>query len=318
MKKTVIGITIGDPAGIGPEIAARYALNMPDNCRTVFIGYRFIMEEAFRNILQTPMPDIDIVEPEQQMRFNIEYGKIKGEYGRASMLFVEKAVRMAQSGEIDAIVTCPINKKSIQLGGYNFPGHTEFLGHLTNTKDFSMLLVGNKVRTLLATTHVPICDLTQKLDINTVYTAIRNAHNAGRFFCAGRQPRIAVLGLNPHAGDFGALGEEEQYIISPAIEQAVKAGIDAGGPYPADSLFPKVLRGEFDFVVCMYHDQGMIPVKMESFGNAVNVTLNLPIIRTSVDHGTAFDIAGRNIASESSLYKAADVAVQMVNNAQSA
>lgn len=317
MKKTVIGITIGDPAGIGAEIAAKYALNQPEDVETVFIGYRFIMEDAFRNILKTEMPDIRIIEPDEKMEFPIDYGKIKGEYGKASMLFVEKAVRMAQSGEIEAVVTCPINKKSIQLGGYSFPGHTEFLGYLTDTKDFSMLLVGNKVRTLLATTHVPLCNLTAKLDEHTVLTAIRNAHNAGRFFCKGT-PRIAVLGLNPHAGDNGALGDEEQYIIAPAIEQAVKEGINAGGPYPADSLFPKVLKGEFDFVVCMYHDQGMIPVKMESFGNAVNVTLNLPIIRTSVDHGTAFDIAGKNTAAPSSLFRAVQVAKEMVINARSA
>ncbi len=317
MKKTVIGITIGDPAGIGAEIAAKYALNQPESVRTVFIGYRFILEDAFRNILKTEMPEIEIIEPDEKADFEIEYGKIKGEYGKASMLFVEKAVRMAQSGEIDAVVTCPINKKSIQLGGYSFPGHTEFLGYLTDTTDFSMLLVGDRVRTLLATTHVPLCNLTAKLDVHTVLTAIRNAHNAGRFFCKGT-PKIAVLGLNPHAGDNGALGEEEQSIISPAIEQAVKEGINAGGPYPSDSLFPKVLKGEFDFVVCMYHDQGMIPVKMESFGNAVNVTLNLPIIRTSVDHGTAFDIAGKNTASPSSLYRAVKVAQEMVINARSA
>jgi 4-hydroxythreonine-4-phosphate dehydrogenase len=316
MKKIVIGITIGDPAGIGPEIAAKYALNQPNNVDTVFIGYKFVLEDAFKNILKTSMPDINIVEPDERMLFDIEYGKIKGEYGKASMLFIEKAVRMAQTGEIYAVVTCPINKKSIQLGGYDFPGHTEFLGHLTNTKDFSMLLVGDKVRTLLATTHVPMKKLAGKIDIQTVLTAIENANNAGQFFCKGK-PKIAVLGLNPHAGDFGALGDEEQAVISPAIEQAQSNGIDASGPYPADSLFPKVLKGAYDFVVCMYHDQGMIPVKMESFGNAVNVTLNLPIIRTSVDHGTAFDIAGKNLASPSSLIRATEVAKEMVNNARS-
>lgn len=317
MKKTLIGITIGDPAGIGAEIAAKYALNPPSDVETVFIGYKFIIKDAFKNILKTGMPPINIAEPDEKTDFAINYGQVKGEYGKASMLFVEKAVRMAQKGEIDAVVTCPINKKSIQLGGYNFPGHTEFLGHLTDTADFSMLLVGDKVRTLLATTHVPMKNLAAKIDTHTVLTAIRNAHNAGRFFCKGL-PRIAVLGLNPHAGDLGALGDEEETVITPAIKQAQAEGINAGGPYPADSLFPKVLRGEFDFVVCMYHDQGMIPVKMESFGNAVNVTLNLPIVRTSVDHGTAFDIAGKNIASPSSLYRAVAVAKEMVNNARSA
>lgn len=316
MRKITIGITIGDPAGIGPEIAAKYILNQPKDVNTVLIGYRFIIEDVFKNILKTKMPEVNILEPDEKLYFEIEYGKIKSEYGKASMLFIEKAVNLAKQNEIDAIVTCPINKKSIQLGGYNFPGHTEFLGFLTDTKNFSMLLVGNKVRTLLATTHLPIKKLAEKLDEETVLNAIINADSAGRFFCKAK-PRIAVLGLNPHAGDNGAIGDEEETIIEPAIKKAVEKGINAKGPFPADSLFPKVLKGEFDFVVCMYHDQGMIPVKMESFGNAVNVTLNLPIIRTSVDHGTAFDIAGKDKAAPSSLYRAVEVAKEMVINARS-
>lgn len=263
---------------------------------------------------------MDIVEPDEEMVFDIEYGRIKPEYGKASMLYVDKAVDMALENEVDAVVTCPINKASIKAGGYNYPGHTEFLGAKTKTRNFSMLMVGKNIRTVLATTHVPMEKLVNVLDENCIMNAIINAHEAGQFFCGKRKPRIAVCGLNPHAGDQGALGDEEITLISPVIEIAQAGGMDVEGPFPADSLFPKVSRGgEYDFVVVMYHDQGgLIPVKLEAFGNAVNVTLNLPIIRTSVDHGTAFEIAGRGIADYTSLVRAVDVAVEMVKNAKSA
>jgi len=307
------GITIGDAAGIGPEICCKI---IKKGLRPPFYGYRFILEREFRHLFNENLPgDIEIIEPSEKMDFEIEYGKVSGEYGKACMLFIEKAVNDAQNGIIDAVVTCPINKKSIQLGGYNFPGHTEFLGYLTGTKDFSMMLAGNKVKVIMATTHLPISKVADALNIDNIYSAIRNAHNAGRFFGYDK-PRIAVCGLNPHAGDLGALGNEEAEKIIPAIEKALKQEMDVKGPFPADSLFPKVLKGDFDIVVTMYHDQGMIPVKMESFGNAVNITLNLPIIRTSVDHGTAFDIAGKGMADESSLLKAMNTAEEMVKNSK--
>lgn len=320
MEKIKLAITTGDPAGIGAEIACKFAESLTGNEEfdIILVTYEKIIRHTYETLLKKPMPELNIVEPEEKMDFDIEYGVIKPEYGKASMLFVEKAVRMAQSGEADAMVTCPINKASIRLGGYNFPGHTEFLGHLTKSKRFSMLMVGNNIRCVLATTHVPMCDLVEKLDEKAVMNAILNAQNAGMFFCGKRQPKIAVCGLNPHAGDNGALGDEEMTFIGPVIEIAQTEGIDVSGPFPADSLFVKAARGEYDFVVVMYHDQGLIPVKLEAFGNAVNVTLNLPIIRTSVDHGTAFDIAGKNIAAHHSLVRATDVALEMVKNARSA
>jgi len=232
------------------------------------------------------------------------------------MLCVEKAVRMVQDGLADAIVTAPINKKSIQLAGYPFPGHTEFLGYLTDSSDFSMMLAGNKIKTVLVTTHLPIKDVATHITKDTVIKAIKNAYNAGIFF-GNPNPHIAVCGLNPHAGDNGAIGLEEEQIITPAINDCKDQGINVTGPYPADTLFAKMLNCFCDIAIVMYHDQGLIPVKMESFGSAVNVTLNLPIIRTSVDHGTAFDIVGKNIASESSLVRAVEIANLMVNNAKS-
>jgi len=320
MKKTKIAITLGDPAGIGAEIACKFAstLTGKEDFEPVFISYENIINHTYDSIIKTSKPEMTIIEPDEKMDLDLEYGVIKPDYGKASMLYVEKAVRLAQAGEVDAVVTCPINKASIKAGGYNFPGHTEFLGHMTKTRNFSMLMVGKNIRTVLATTHVPMAELVTKLDENSIMNAILNAHEAGQFFCGKRKPKIAVCGLNPHAGDKGALGDEEITLIEPVIDIARAGGMDVEGPFPADSLFPKAAKGEYDFVVVMYHDQGLIPVKLEAFGNAVNVTLNLPIIRTSVDHGTAFEIAGKGIADHNSLIRAVDVAVEMVKNAKSA
>ncbi len=320
MKKTRLAITTGDPSGIGAEIACRFALSLTgsEDYEITLVSYEHIIRHTFQSVLKTDMPDISITEPDEKMDFPIEYGQIKPEYGKASMLFVEKAVRMTQAGEADAVVTCPINKASIKLGGYDFPGHTEFLGHLTRSRRFSMLMVGRNIRCVLATTHVPMEHLVEKLDEKAIMNAILNADHAGQFFCGKRRPKIAVCGLNPHAGDNGALGDEETTLIAPVVDIAKAEGIDVDGPFPADSLFVKAAEGKYDFVVVMYHDQGLIPVKLEAFGNAVNVTLNLPIIRTSVDHGTAFDIAGKGIAEHTSLKRACEVAAEMVKNAKSA
>lgn len=319
MDKIKIAITVGDPSGIGPEIACKFAkeLSGKEEFEPVFISYDKVITNSFDSIVKTSKPEMSIIEPDEEMDFEVEHGVIKPEYGKASMLCVEKAVKLALDGEVDAVVTCPINKASIKAGGYDFPGHTEFLGYLTKTRNFSMLMVGKKIRTVLATTHVPMDELTSKLDEKSIMNAIVNAHEAGQFFCGTRKPKIAVCGLNPHAGDRGALGYEEITLIEPVIDIAKAGGMDVEGPFPADSLFPKVAKGEYDFVVVMYHDQGLIPVKLEAFGNAVNVTLNLPIIRTSVDHGTAFEIAGEGIADHNSLVRAVDVAVEMVKNARS-
>ena len=320
MKKIKLAITTGDPSGIGPEIACKFAESLTGSevYEIILVSYRHIIEDLYERVFKRKMPELNIVEPEEKMDFPVVFGEIRAEYGKASMLFVEKAVRMCQSKEADAMVTCPINKASIKAGGYNYPGHTEFLGHLTKSRKFSMLMVGRNIRCVLATTHVPMEHLCEKLDEKAIINAILNAQNAGQFFCHKRNPKIAVCGLNPHAGDNGALGDEEITLITPVVEIAQAQGSDVHGPYPADSLFVKAARGEYDFVVVMYHDQGLIPVKLEAFGNAVNVTLNLPIIRTSVDHGTAFDIAGQNIAACTSLLRACDVAAEMVKNAQSA
>lgn len=316
MKKNKIAITIGDPSGVGIEIICKTLIekDFTDRFNLVIIGWKKLINDYFKNIIKTDkIPKFDVIEPCKLEVDDIEFGKINALYGKMSMQCVEKAVELAINKEIDAICTCPIHKKSIQLAGYPYSGHTEFLGDLTGCNDFSMMLVGDKIKVVLVTTHLPISKIAENINKNNIKDAIHNAHKAGKLF-GFEKPRIAVCGLNPHAGDFGAIGNEESEIILPAINEC--KNINVSGPYPADSLFPQVLEREFDIVVTMYHDQGLIPVKMESFGNAVNVTINLPIIRTSVDHGTAFNIAGKNIADNGSLKRAIEVANQMVNYAR--
>ncbi len=309
MEKTKIAITAGDPAGIGYEIACKYAINN-DNYDVTIIGYKSVINDTFDNILKCDLPsDIKILEPDNIGNTNIEYGKTSAQCGLMAYNCIKVAVEHCLNNTFDAIVTCPINKKSLQLAGITHAGHTEILADLSNVDNVSMLLVGRTVKTIIATNHTSIANISNVLSEQLVYNAIENAHNAGKYF-GTLTPKIAVCGLNPHAGDSGAIGTEEINLIHPAIEKANKNDIDAYGAYPADTIFLKA--NEWDFIISMLHDQGMVAVKMDSFGEAVNVTLNLPFIRTSVDHGTAFDIAGKGIASYTSLEKAVELADKMV------
>lgn len=307
MNGKAIAVTAGDPAGIGYEIACKFFYENEDNGNIYFIAHKWIVEKTYKEIIKKDMPDIKILEPDTSF-FDYNYGEHNARCGKAAMDYVEYAVKRAMDGDFAAIVTCPINKKSIKDAGYDFPGHTEYLSYLSNTPEVSMMLAGNTVRTILATTHYPLSQAASHIDEKTVLKAINNAHKAGGYF-GKPKPKIAVCALNPHAGDGGALGHEETDIIMPAIKKAADTGINVHGPFPADSLFAQ--KDGWDFIVAMYHDQGMIPVKMDAFGEAVNVTLNLPFIRTSVDHGTAFDIAGKGKASCSSLRKAVLMAKEM-------
>ena len=310
MQKYSIVITAGDPAGIGYEEACKFFLDEESkNFNAALIAHKWIVEKTYKDILKKDIPNhLEVLEPDNNV-FDYEYGKISAECGKAAISYIDFAVKGALEGMFDAVVTCPINKKSIKEAGSNFPGHTEYLAYLSNIDNQSMMLAGKYVKTILATTHYPVKEIAEHINEKTVLTAIENAHKAGRYF-GTLTPKIAVCGLNPHAGDNGALGSEEQEIISPAVLKAQKNGINAYGPFPADTIFTKAK--EWDFIIAMYHDQGMIPVKMDAFGEAVNITLNLPFIRTSVDHGTAFDIAGKGVCSYSSLIKAVQMAKNMV------
>ncbi|MDR2884540.1 MAG: 4-hydroxythreonine-4-phosphate dehydrogenase PdxA [Deferribacteraceae bacterium] len=311
-----IAVTIGDPAGIGAEIIAKTLLerDFVEQYPFTVVAPKFVLDDAFESILKTgrtdPAPTVEEL-PYDITPFPIKYGVCSAECGKIAMQAVEHAVKLTMAGRFDAIVTAPINKHAIAMAGYNYAGHTEYLEALTGGKDVAMMLASDKVRVILVTTHLPIKDIPEQITHEKVLSAIRSADRAGRLFGIDH-PRIAVCGLNPHAGDNGTLGDEEITTIIPAIKQAVNEGINATGVHSADALYAHC--DSFDISVAMYHDQGLIPVKMGGSDNVVNITLNLPIIRTSVGHGTAFDIAGKGIANNNSLKNAIIAAHRIANN----
>lgn len=240
------------------------------------------------------------------------------EAGRASLRFIEEAVTDCQKGLLDAIVTGPIHKTAWKMAGVPYPGHTELLGARFRTRRITMMFVGGPLRVALASIHEPLFELRHQFTIGLVFQPIDLLHSALRDWFGIARPRIAVAGLNPHAGENGLFGDEESRVIEPAIEMARGHEIDAQGPFPADTLFRRAVHGEFDGVVAMYHDQALIPIKLLAFDEAVNLTLGLPIIRTSVDHGTAFDIAGKNQADPGSMKSAIRLAIELCGKRRSA
>jgi 4-phospho-D-threonate 3-dehydrogenase / 4-phospho-D-erythronate 3-dehydrogenase len=284
-----IGITVGDPAGIGPEIALKAVADAR-------------VREICEPVLYGPHTDRD--------RAAFTPGKLSADAGRAAHAAIVQAVSDAQRGAIDAIATAPINKEALALAGLPWKGHTDLLAHLTGTPRVAMMFHADPLRVVLATIHVPIADVPRLLTEDLMgFTIDLTSRELPRFGCAS--PRIAVAGLNPHAGEHGVIGHEDEDVLRPAIATCRARGINVTGPWPADTVFGRAVRGEFDAVIACYHDQGLIPVKLVAFGRAVNVTLGLPIVRTSVDHGTAFDIAGRGIADHSSLVEAVRLAAQL-------
>jgi 4-hydroxythreonine-4-phosphate dehydrogenase len=257
---------------------------------------------------------IDLMPLSQLGRGAVAPGKPEVAGGGAMVAYITRAVEMIQAGELDAMVTCPISKALMQAVGHLYEGHTQLIADLTRTRDFVMMLAGPKLRVTLATIHCALKDVPDMLTRDMVHTTIRiTAESLIRDFGL-RAPRLAVAALNPHAGESGIFGSEEADIIEPAVQQAREAGFHVEGPLPADTLFHKAVSGGFDAVVAMYHDQGLIPLKLLHFSDAVNVTLGLPIVRTSVDHGTAYDIAGKGRAGPASLKAAMQTACIMVEN----
>ncbi len=241
----------------------------------------------------------------------LKIGKVNRMAAEAAVEYIGKAVSLARKGEIDALVTAPVNKEGLKKAGFRFLGHTELLAHLTRTKNYAMMLVGGPLKVILVTTHLPLSKVSSSLSRERIYQTIRLAWENMRYFGIG-EPRIGVAGLNPHAGEEGLFGREEKRSIIPAVEKAKKKGMKVEGPIPPDTIFHRALKGEFDCVIGMYHDQGLIPLKMLAFERGVNITLGLPIIRTSVDHGTAYEIAGKGMANPQSLIEAIKVAAQLV------
>lgn len=320
--RPVVGITIGDAAGIGPEISLKAVADraIAKECRPVLIGDRAYLEKAARQvdlplrlIPFTDKPEIDAVEVVDMSNLpaDIPTGEDTAATGRASAENIETAVRLCTEGRIDAIATAPISKKAISLGGFDFPGHTEFLAELTGTRDFAMSFFADQLRVVLLSTHVSLRNAIELVTTEKLTALIRFTDRELSKLLSKRV-RIAVAGLNPHASEQGMFGDEEEREIAPAIESCrSQFSIDVSGPYSPDTIFLRGHRGDFDAVVACYHDQATIAVKSLSFGASVNVTLGLPIIRTSVDHGTAYDIAGRGVADPSSMKAAVRLAGEL-------
>jgi len=289
--KPRIAITTGDPAGIGPEIAAKAA--------------------ADRRVLEACEPIV--YGPSAEARFAA--GVVSAEAGRAGYDAICAAVRDAQAGTVAAIATAPVNKLAFSRAGLPWKGHTDLLGSLTGSPRVAMMFWSEPLKVVLATVHVPLAEVPRLITVDLLTSVIDLAAlELPRFGVSA--PRLALAGLNPHAGEGGLLGDEDHRVLTPAVEAARRRGIDISGPYPADTIFVRASRGEFDVVIACYHDQGLIPVKLLAFGESVNVTLGLPIIRTSVDHGTAFDIAGKGLADPSSMVAATLLAARLAEARQ--
>ena len=338
--KPKLAITMGDPAGIGPEIVVRALSHQEtyEKCRPIVMGDAKIINKAV-NLLGLDLEvrpvtkvdealfehgTIDVYDIDCVDMSTFEFGKVDPQCGHAAFLFIKKAIDLAMIDEVDGTVTAPLNKEALNLAGHHFDGHTEMYATFTNTKKYAMLLADEFLRVIHVSTHVPLrkaCDLVKKACIIEVTELI---DDACRQFGI-EHPRIGVAGLNPHSSDHGLFGDEEELEIIPAVEELCQRGFDVVGPVPPDSLLAKAKCGQFDGCVAMYHDQGHIPFKVVGFNwnketgrmdsvKGVNITLGLPIIRVSVDHGTAFDVAGKGIASEDALTLSIDYATKMAIN----
>jgi 4-phospho-D-threonate 3-dehydrogenase / 4-phospho-D-erythronate 3-dehydrogenase len=326
-ERPVVAVTMGDPAGIGSEIIAGAYPDLLEYADPIIVGDASVMRAGV-DVRETDL-DVEAVERVADARFasdaisvldldavaDLEYGVVREDYGEASLAYVERAIELAKAGAVDAIATAPINKQATRLAGSEYAGHTGMLADYTDTEDYSMMLVEEDLIVTHVSTHVPLREACELVTTENVLDTIR-VTDEGLRDLGIEEPTIAVAGLNPHASDGGLLGEAEDAEIRPAVERATEVGVDVHGPESPDTVYVQAARGTYDCVVSMYHDQGHIPIKTLGFSSSdavsgVNVTIGLPIVRTSVDHGTAFDIAGEGIASEASLIDAVEVAADM-------
>jgi 4-phospho-D-threonate 3-dehydrogenase / 4-phospho-D-erythronate 3-dehydrogenase len=318
---------MGDPSGIGPEVIAKAlaGAHLHNICRSIVIGSLPVMERTIKALRlklnvrrvdgrETTLPrrgTVAVLDPLEAPLRTFKPGIAASETGAASVAFIKKAVELAQSGCINGMVTAPINKEAINMAGYQYPGHTELLADLTQANESGMMIVGGPLRIMFVTTHIAIRDLPSLLTQAKIEKAIRLAQSALTTLFGIKRPQIGVAALNPHAGEHGLFGDEEARVILPAARAARQRGILASDPLPADTLFGKAAKGQYDGIVALYHDQGLIPLKLVAFGTCVNLTVGLPIIRTSVDHGTAFDIVGKGVADPGSLIEAVKLAAKI-------
>ncbi len=326
MTALPVAITLGDPSGIGPEIIVKMAAD-PDRPKVdlLVVGDIGILHRTARDLrLNIDIARVtgvaeargrggaalSVLQPGADLPEDLPVGRVDARSGAAAYASVQAAIDLALAGAVRAIVTAPLNKEALYAAGVRYPGHTEILADRCGVADFAMMLANDELRVLLVSIHLSLTDAIAAVTPESEIRAIRLAHQAGRAFGLAA-PRVAVAGLNPHAGENGMFGREDLDIVAPAIARARTEGIDATGPWPGDTVFMRARKGEFDVVVAQYHDQGLIPVKYLGVDNGVNITVGLPFVRTSVDHGTAFDIAGTGRADPSSLAYALKIALAM-------
>jgi 4-hydroxythreonine-4-phosphate dehydrogenase len=327
IQPIVVGITAGDAAGIGPEVLVK-ALStgsLVQSGRFIVYCKKSVFEQACRiskaNLTYEYIASADaahnaaiaVIDPIGKGEECI-FGEVSPELATEAMNYIECATHDAMKGAIDCIVTAPINKLGVHAAGYKEKGHTEFIAGIAGAYDYAMMFVGGGLRVVLLTIHLPLKDVPSMVTRKTVLKKIELTDESLKKWFSFSAPRIAVCGLNPHSGEGGILGDEDKNEILPAIEEAIKNGIQVKGPLPADSIFSRCSQGEFDVVIAMYHDQGLIPVKALAFGKGVNITIGMPFIRTSPDHGTAYNIAGKGIADPGSMINAINLAIELTQN----
>ena len=332
MTQPLIAVTMGDPAGIGPEIIARTFDEgaFRNHNRAIVVGDAGVLERAARlldlalraNVVAEPEDarfepgSVDVIS-ETELPEDLPFGELDARAGDAAFRYVERATRLASEGRVGAIATAPLNKEAMHLAGHKYPGHTEILAELTNTKDYAMMLVTDELKVIHVSTHVSLREAIERARPERELAVIRLAHESLQRLGV-ESPRVAVAGLNPHAGENGLFGTEDAEQIAPAVAAALEEGIDATGPHPPDTVMMRARTGAYDIVVVQYHDQGHIPIKLMGFDTGVNVTVGLPFFRTSVDHGTAFDIAGTGKADPVSLRAALDLARRLAGSEERA
>lgn len=322
-----VAVTLGDAAGIGPEIVAKTFADRAINpaCSAFVVGNASALERAAQRFApglavrrigsadeHVPRADVVDVMDVGFLPDELPMGQVSAQAGQAAFEAIELAIQLALRGEVDALCTAPIHKEALAAAGVPFPGHTEMLAERTHSTDTAMMLMNPQLRTILVTVHCAMREAIERLSVERELRIILLAHRSLQAMGIAH-PRIAVAGLNPHAGEGGLFGSEDVQLIAPAIAQARALGVEASGPHPGDTVFMQARRGHYDIVVAQYHDQGLIPIKLLGVEDGVNVTAGLPFVRTSPDHGTAFDIAGRGVADPSSLKTALITALQLVS-----
>lgn len=326
-EKPIIGITMGDPAGIGPEVVVKAVTDreVKRACHPLVIGSGEVISAAAKRFLKKtkvkhmiwmegarkPTADINVIVSTNLNPSRLKWGRITSLSGKMASDSVFCAVQYALSGQIDAVVTAPLSKKGLHLAGYDFPGHTELLAYLTAAEKYAMMFVSNEYKIVLVTTHLPLSEVSPHLSRKLILEKLMITQKALPRYFGIKKPEIGVCALNPHGGEEGIFGNEEIRYIIPAIKSAYRLGIKAHGPFPADTIFSPRIARYFDCILAMYHDQGLIPLKMKGMGKAVNLTIGLPIIRTSPDFGTALDIAGKGVADPQGMINAILLAVKL-------